>query len=221
MFGIFLTTVISYYAADIGSEYVKIAEPTIKGIPKMKFDPNGKNWRAAFAVKRPDLIVNQSITDDVEQFGIRFGTSAASILKHNPFKGFEYIFRALGRFSSSFNTLFDLSGAEAGAIWLQNLVNNYLNKEPLILGVPQYWTGPQRRALSSTMRNAEIPIDSIIEDTEAVSAHYAATKYSTFMDSEKNVLFVDIGATTVKSYGITFKYGEDQISAKQSSKVVS
>ena len=43
MFSVLFGVCVQYIGMDLGSEYIKTAESTIIGEPKMKFSPNGGN----------------------------------------------------------------------------------------------------------------------------------------------------------------------------------
>jgi hypothetical protein len=189
---------------DIGSEYIKTAESTILGEPKMRFSPNGGNFRAAGTVRKPKVVEEYNSSTNIEKAELRFGTAALKTLKHHPEFGFEYIPRAIGRTNTSFHTSTVFSAQEMMALYLQDYAKQFTTIPEIVMAVPAYWTTQMRYELSSICKSAEIPLVNIIDDKTAVASHYAAINYRKFQNQSRNVMFVDAGATSMKVYGFIF-----------------
>ena len=204
MFSLFIFLNIQYLGIDLGSEYIKTAESTISGEPKMKFSPSGQNYRAAAAAKKPQFITgyNSSISPQLAE--IRYGQSALSILKKHPENGFEFIPRIIGRSNTSFHTSQLFSSQEIMALYLQDFMKSYTLQPTVLAAVPAFWTHQMKTELSSIFRTAEIELNGVIEDKTAVAFHYGVSHHKKFANQSHNVLFVDVGATSVKVYGYIF-----------------
>lgn len=204
MFSVLFGICVQYIGMDLGSEYIKTAESTIMGEPKMKFSPNGGNFRAAAAVRKPKIVEEYNASTDIEKAELRFGTNALKTLKQHPEFGFEYLPRAVGRANTTFHTSTVFSAQEMMALYLQDYAQQFTTTPEIIMSVPAYWTSQMRSELSSICRSAEIPLVNIIDDKTAVASHYAAVNYRKFKDQSRNVIFVDAGATSMKVYGYIF-----------------
>lgn len=201
---IFFCLGIQYLGIDIGSEYIKAAESTVLGEPKMRFNPNGQNYRAAAAVRKQKFVEEYKTNEDLTAAELRFGNAALKTLKAHPESGFEYLSRAFGRVNTSFHTSTLFSTQEMMSLFLQDLGNTLTIDPDVIMAVPSYWTQSMRNELNFACENAGIKLVNIMDDKDAVAAHYAAINFNKYVNTSKNVLFVDIGSTSVKAYGYIF-----------------
>ena len=204
MFSLFLFLNVQYLGIDFGSEYIKTAESTISGEPKMRFSPSGQNYRAAAAARKPQFVTGYNSSISPEQAQMRYGQSALSILKKHPESGYEFLPRVIGRFNTSFHTSNIFSSQELMVLYLQNFMKSYTAIPTVIGAVPSYWTHQMKMELASIIRVADIPFNGLIEDKTAVANHYAVINHKKFVNQSRNVLFVDVGATSVKAYGYIF-----------------
>ena len=196
---------LNFYGVDLGSEYLKVAEPSLMGDPKMKLTPNGKNFRGAIAYRKPQFVEQFNSSASTSKAELRYGEQALKTLKSKPENGIAYLGRAIGRNESSeFQTSKLLSARELMSIYLQNFVNQLPSKIPIVYAVPGYWTRQMKYELNEMSRDAEIQVQDIFEDSVAVASHYESIFYKKLMNTSKSVLFVDVGATSVKAYGYYF-----------------
>jgi hypothetical protein len=70
--------------------------------------------------------------------------------------------------------------------------------------VPATFTVPQRRLIESAIQGCGFRFLATIDDIDAVANNYALSRTALFAKADRTVLFVDVGATTVKAYCIRF-----------------
>ena len=191
MFSFLFAITLNIYGIDLGSEYLKVAETTLVGEPKMKFTPDGKNFRGAVAYRKPQFIENFNSSVPISKAELRFGEQALKTLKNKPENGISYLSRAVVRNSSSpFQTSKLLSAKELMSIYLQNFMNSLPTKLPVVFAVPSYWTRAMKYEFNEICRSAEVEVRDIMEDSVAVASHYASINYKKINQS-RSVLFVD------------------------------
>lgn len=195
---------VQYLGIDLGSEYLKMAESTILGEPKMKFNPNGKNFRGAVAARKIKFVNEYNSTEYLSSAEVRFGNAALKTLKAHPEFGHEYLARAFGRSNSTFHSSSVFSPYESMKLLLQDVSNTFTYEPDVIFAVPFYWTSIMRQEIASAANNAGMKVLHIVDDKDAVASHYGAINYQKYNANPRNVLFVDIGSTSVKAYGYVF-----------------
>ena len=104
----------AYLGIDLGSQYIKVAESTISGVPRILKDSNNKvSIPSAAALKHPIDLLN--VPSNLSDFYIKFGAAALPVLKKNPELGHEFLPRVIGRNGSSFDTSKYLTATELEA----------------------------------------------------------------------------------------------------------
>jgi len=202
MFALF-SVCTAYLGIDLGSQYIKVAESTISGVPRILKDSNNKvSIPSAAALKHPIDLLN--VPSNLSDFYIKFGAAALPVLKKNPELGHEFLPRVIGRNGSSLDTSKYLTATELFSLYILDFLFKYKNEAKIAVAIPSYWTPNQKRALSDSFDIFRIPIIGIMEDSIAISSLYSATKTHRYTNKSRNVIFVDIGATSVKVSAQTF-----------------
>ena len=142
----------------------------------------------------------------LDDFPILFGADALRILKRKPQNGYEFLPKTIGRGNTSFHTSQNITTPEFFALMWMDYILDHGNTNGLTFAVPSYWTDIQKASLANSLKLYRMPLEAIVDDVEAVTAHYAATRYTRYQKKTRNVLFVDFGATSFKVYGITFQW---------------
>ena len=192
---------IQHIAIDLGSQYIKTAESTFSGIPQIKLDHTNN----VFIPSAATLKTEESLTKgNYSEFSGRFGQQALSILKRRPYLGIEFLPRTIGRSKTNFHSSRFFSPSELMTLYLNDFVTKFKGSPEFTFIVPFYWVKSQRKALTDICHKASISISNIIDDIVAVAAHYSSILYHRFDKKSRNVLFIDIGSTSIKTYGFTF-----------------
>ncbi|EAX93176.1 hypothetical protein TVAG_233410 [Trichomonas vaginalis G3] len=199
---------------DLSTQYIKIAESTFSGEPKVIKDGyNRVNIPAAAASKYP--IDMNNLPQKLVDFPIKFGAEALPILRRSPQNGYEFLPKTIGRSNTSFHTSANITTPEFVSLYFMNYILDHGNNNGLTFAVPSFWTGLQREALKNALKLYRMPLEAIIDDTEALAANYGATRYTRYQKATWNVLFVDFGATSFKVHGITFQWKGDHTLANE------
>lgn len=190
---------------DLGSQYIKMAESTISGDPRVIKDAsNSAAIPAAAATKKPIDLDN--LPEKLDDFPIFFGSKALKVLKRKPENGYEFLPMTIGRANTSFHTSKNISTPEFLSLYFMDHILNHGNTNGLTFALPSFWTPNQRESLLNAMKLYKMPVEAVIDDVEALTAHYAATRYTRYQKKSRNVLFVDMGSTSFKVYGVTFRW---------------
>ena len=205
MFLLFISNIFSaqYVAIDVGTEYIKFAESTFSGEPRMLKDgvyPEILPTAAAFRSKKP---LNYPLKEeDIRNSELRIGKSALSILKKNESLGLNYITYSLGRLNSKYspNTTLIAEKEELFGAYLYSRFQGYPITSGFVLVVPSYWTSQQRNSIARSLSLYNLPFLGSIDEDSAYAVLYADTRATRFAEEPRNVLFIDVGATSVKCY---------------------
>lgn len=199
---------------DLGTQYIKMAESTLSGEPRVIKDGyNRVNIPAAAASKFPIDVNN--LPEKLVDFPIKFGREALPILRRSPQNGYEFLPKTIGRSNTSFHTSQNITTPEFLALYFMNYILDNGNTHALTFVVPSFWTNLQREALTNALKLYRMPVEAVIDDTEALAANYGATRYTRYQKATRNVLFIDFGATSFKIHGITFQWKGDHTIANE------
>jgi len=208
----FFLICIHHITVDLGSQYIKSAESSVSGRPNIHLDPSNNVFvPSAAALRNEQIVLEYKKGNGFESFSPRFGSQAVAILKRKPHLGVEFLPRTIGRSNSSFDRSKVFSPSELLALYLQDYAKGFGVSPQFTFIVPFYWTRVQKKALSDICSQAGVGIENVIDDLTSMASHYSSTLYSRFVNKSRNVLFVDVGATSVKTYGFVFQNMDDSI----------
>lgn len=221
-FLILISSLFISIAIDVGTSYTKSALAQDAEIIGIGCDCQNKKITPTFIAFRTKPHFNSKgkgfIRPDETQYLIpEIGEKAINILKIRPNMGAGY-FPDLIELNDTYK---EERSKELGTRLNATRVNFHdltalfykmyidcISKEKkvndVILAVPSKFIFLQRYQLEIALRYAGYDQISIIDDSDAVSYLYANEKSSKFSRGPKNVLFIDFGATSVKSYVIKF-----------------
>jgi len=78
-----------------------------------------------------------------------------------------------------------------------------------VLGVPPYWTDPQRRALLDAAHIAGLNVLRLLNETTAIALNYGIMRDREFADQEvRNVVFIDFGSASYNTALVQFTRGK-------------
>ena len=211
MFLLFCSLIlIDILGIDMGSQYLKLAESTISGEPKaIRDSENLASFPSAVATKKN--IDTSALPEKLLDFPVLFGSRALKILKTRPQNGIEFLPRVIGRSKNNqFYTSKNLTSEQLLGLYMRDLVSKYGKTHVVFPAVPFYWTEYQKFSLGHLLNTMKIRSEIVLDDTEAIAAHYGSIRYTRYQKASRNVLFVDIGATSCEVYAITFQWDRKQ-----------
>ena len=128
------------------------------------------------------------------------------------------------RISQTFNindTIPQLSHTDTLSLFLSFHISSILNtpktkklsssteKKKISFVIPRSFTPQQEQILENALKQTKYTYYQAINDDDAAITYYVKEKREEIISSkQKNVLFVDIGATSIKAYAATFKMQE-------------
>ena len=208
-----LLACVRFVGLDLGSQFMKWAESLPDGQVVIRRDPISNSVTvpsaAALRFRAPhDLPLTEKKFEDIE---MRYGTQALTTLKGNSSVGFEFAPRVVARSRESpFYTCDVANITEVFALMLQHAIVQMMPFDAISISVPSYATRDQIIAVSEVCRVFQIPLVSVVDDCMAVCTLYATQRLGRFMAQPKHVLFVDVGATSVKAYAAAFLYAKEE-----------
>lgn len=204
---------LKFIGLDIGSQFYKIAESTSTNEVKIWTNPetNSVSNPTASALKFAVPHTAPYATSDYEDITFRMGRSALSTLKYNKTLGFEFTPRALGRAKeSTFYTSKVANSTEMFTLMLYNAIKKVVPFEAVAISVPSFWTRDQVAEVSEACRSFQMPLVAMIDDVTAVTTLYAALRLGRFTKKDRHVMFIDVGATSVKIYSAVFTHNNTE-----------
>lgn len=216
----------NYYAIDFGSYYCKIGNISSMGHPQIVTNRQTKRITPTFLAFRPNrkfdplskYPLNKSEVMSLEH---EIGNNAIEILQKRAWTGsgfFPAFIDATPSYAEQLSQkLFISNPYNYTRFGFFNLTSSFIhfyvenvyghipdNKWHLQVVIPSFYTVPQLQFISNACTTAGIKRVSLIRDTDAIAYYYAQMKSHMFQKEPKTYLFVDVGATSVKSYLINF-----------------
>ena len=231
-------TVLSYskYASiDLGSQYIRISVSSISTELTMALNNQHKILTpSAVAFKMQETPKKRHLTIE-EGFNstLKVGDEAIKYLKYHPDSGTDRVSYFLGRYMLTDNSKILNSSpppviantTEMLSLILTKLFmdHQYAGLEGISVALPRYYTLSQRESLTQSMYLARLPFFGIYDDDTAIIQLYYVKFSKKFLKLSKskkiNVLFVDIGASGIRSYRVEFYSYKSQPAANQTSYV--
>ena len=215
-----LCFLLSFFAIDLGTQYYKCSEDNFNAPKPYEFPNKKARFLTSIAFQTKKEISGPILSNDANNTNIKFGKSALSILKKNTNKGYHLLPMTFGRNIAEFSTTKLVNPISALALSLGHIFKfNY--KDGLLFVVPAFWTKQQRIFLESTCELFEIPYLGTITDVQALAQIYSNLKYQRYAKKNESdnhpykVMFIDIGSTSTKIYGLEFKWTGTKSDVKQ------
>jgi hypothetical protein len=190
---------------DLGTEFVKAARSTVSGYELLSLPGTGVFTPAAVALKSSRALTFPLQAADLESVQVRYGADALPVLKRNPDSGYVFLPRAIGRAhgSTEFNGAAVANASALFGLFIQNYIRA-IGADAFVLVVPSYWTPAQMSVCSRACRAFQLPLIALVDDMTALGLTYASQRSARLGRQPVHILFVDLGATTVKVFGIRF-----------------
>lgn len=201
-----ITLSVKIVGIDLGSQYIKAAENSLGSEPHLVQFGSSNQVPAAVAFSIPRDLVQPFKEEQFKDIRVLFGNKAIRQLRKNASSGVEFLPKIIGRSETEFLTTNITSQYEMSLLFFLNLVKKFDTNTRFAISVPNFWTHEQRRVLNTFIEFCRIPLISIVDDMSAVSVLYANTRTTRFTEKKMRILFIDVGGTSVKSYGTLFRW---------------
>lgn len=229
MFCLLIAHAFSFHLSiDFGSQFIKSSIVMPKQNPKIASDSKTitPSYIALHNLPNFDSNNTHSLTAiEIMNLNPVFGESALELISRKPWLGSSFLSSSIGYLENeSYRILEDLY---VNTTSMRLLSRNYLSSLLLRLYinsvshnkvvhsvsvvVPASFTIPQRKEVESFFDESGFYFKGCVDDTEAISSLYLSEKSDEFSEKPKTVLFIDIGATSIKSYCIKFENLKNKI----------
>ena len=210
-------------AVDLGSYFTKSSIFNNTNSPKIAENLESKRITPSFIAFRIKEGMNtkkktQLEPEEVEDAIPSIGNKALSLMERRPFMGAGYFTyncdledEKIQEFSKKMVTnssITRFSYEDTLALYMQMYANFVIpgqETKRVAVIVPATYTMSQRKIIENAVRNAKLQYGGIIDDNEAVFTYYAVERIRFFADKPQTVLFIDIGASSIKSYAARFE----------------
>lgn len=216
-----------HLAIDFGSQFLKstIAHPMKN--PEIAYNYDSKRLTPAYIAMRASPEFNISTTNHltVEEGSLltpAFGNNAIQIMELRPYLGTAFLSSYIGLNKNESSRIAKRLFVNASAARLTFLelttlfcklyidcISQSKSVDSVSVVVPSTYTIPQRREIETAIRGAGFKFSKTIDDSEAVSIAYSLEKVNKFAQEPRTILFIDIGATSVKAYSVYFEFKKD------------
>ncbi|OHT05286.1 hypothetical protein TRFO_26971 [Tritrichomonas foetus] len=205
---------------DCGSYFTKSATAQPFELPTVGLYHQSKRVTPSFLGFRAKPAFNFQLKssiagEETELLTPEFGERALTVMDVRPWMGSGYFSTFAGLNSKKIEEDLHIN-LTAARVKYNDLVALYLNYyiksitegqniEEVALVFPATFTLDQRMVFENGLKTIGYTNFSSIDDAEAISYAYSLEKIAKFTKSANKVLFVDIGATTVKAYIVKFE----------------
>jgi hypothetical protein len=172
------------------------------------------------AIKTQRRISFPPSVSDIQNIDLCFGKAALAVLKFKPDYGYAFLPRIFARNESA--SEFGNPGLVNASAFLSLLlehVGKQLQAKALGIVVPAFWTQRQIRIVTDACDAFDIPVRAVVDERTAIAALFSAERGSRLGRGGVHVLFVDVGATSVKAHSATFEYRDNMIVANNTAYV--
>jgi hypothetical protein len=168
---------------------------------------------SALAFKKTNPFKRPICADHLSRIEVKTGAQAVNLVRRNSSLGYAFLPRTVGRAAGSeFHTSSLANATECFGAMLKEYVGSATSLGATFV-IPQFWTNEQRSVIADVCRHADIQLLTIVDDFTALSLNYARTHRITAKG--RHVLFIDVGATSVKAYAGTFTARRERTDARQ------
>jgi molecular chaperone DnaK (HSP70) len=206
---------------DLGTHFVKASIVETTDHPQVALNVEGQRltphfiaFRASpeFNIASPDPLV----AEEADQLTPMIGRKALDVMTHRPWAGTGFLPLFLDQTPEGADllakTLFVNTSAarmpvtDLPTTFLTLFLDSVVNGKTITsitVALPATFTIPQRRLVEGAVRRSGVKYLTI-DDVDAVANNYAVRKSQKFSNESRTVLFVDVGAASVKAYAIRF-----------------
>lgn len=219
-----------YISMDIGSFNTKVFDVPLNKEASISLNLHGKRMTNTYIGFRADKSFNASSNERISEnegnlLTTVIGEKAVDYSETRPWltTGFLPLFiDATENRKKELAKRFDINYS-AARIDVSDLLPMYMQLisreyspleeiEGVLVAVPATFTIPQRKIIEDALQIAGLRCDGVIDDATAVAYNYAIDRTKKFLGQEKKILFVDVGATSIKAYVYNFKLSSESSS---------
>lgn len=224
MFLLFVTLSVSVHLGiDLGSYFTKSTLVTSSENPEIALNYQTKRITPTFVGFRakPSFrpFYDRPLTqEEIELLTAEFGEKAINLMELRPWMGSGYFPAFVGLSenvakSKADTLMLNLSAArlsynELFPMFMKAYIDCVTDHQPverIDIVVPADFSTFQRNIISQTLTKIGHTNSSIIDDVTAMTHTYSLEKTPKFTKKANSVLFVDVGATTIKAYVVKFE----------------
>ena len=185
-----------------------MAENTFNGEASILLNDQKKTLTpSAVAFKLPSNFTGPLNITTMRSASFRYGSNALRLVRKNPKVGFQYLPRAVGRKGTEFNTCEYANSTSMLSLLAEKLLK-YKASEGVILSYPFYYTSSQILTFTNALRLAGVNVITSVDDITSMAVLYGAYHSDEIKKKWKHVMFIDIGAASVKVYTELFMYDD-------------
>jgi hypothetical protein len=195
------------YGIDLGTQYLKTAQLGVSSIEMVIHPKTGVLFPTSVALKSTKPLNFPLQAEDFNYTRLAVGSNALTVLRRYPQHGYEFLPRAIARAraSSDFTTPEISNTTAVFALFLSQYFTHSLPEtDGFVVVVPAFWVAAQRSVVSRAIKAFRLPVIAVVDEVVAVSNLYTAEKGGQLLTRSVHILFVDIGATSIKAYGVRF-----------------
>lgn len=199
-----------YISVDIGSQYTKCAISSLDGNAEIMVNKENK-------VLTPSAIYIKNRGKKVDGCDIEYmiGDLALKKLKKERKNDELYLPKYIGR---SVNITDDLDVTELLSIFIYSILETKLNDiEGFSITLPDHFTLSQRISILKAASYLNLPLISIIDSSSSIIQLYSINCRKKIIYGVKNILFIDLGASGIRSFRVEFEMNNSIPIAHQTS----
>lgn len=214
-----IASIAFHLTIDAGSFYTKLAQFSVSEYPSILFNHHSKRLTPTFLNVRSPLNRTTPIKfNEAKRLKIDFGDDAYQELENHPNSSSGLFSRYSGYLpenvqelnegilipSASFRTTFRDSLSLFYFLFIDSISRQNIIKD-ITLVFPAHFTVNQREFTEHVLSANGYVVHPSIDDVDAIIHFYANERAPKTASKSHSVLFVDIGATSVKAYVVVFK----------------
>ncbi|OHT02013.1 hypothetical protein TRFO_30965 [Tritrichomonas foetus] len=210
-------------AIDFGSYFIKSSTTLISEAPTIALNQQKKRSTPSFLAFRAkpefDISLKKPLTEEETEYLIpEIGEKAQLILDSKPWMGSGFFTSLIGLSEEDSEEITQnlVVNTTAARLHINDLVPLFLkrylqdisNKKPIkhiTLVFPATYTQHQRQLFEMSLEMCNYKNFTTIDDVDAVIHTYALERSFKFSKKPKTVLFIDVGATSIKGYVVKFE----------------
>ncbi|EAX93479.1 dnaK protein [Trichomonas vaginalis G3] len=219
-----------FLSLDVGSAYTKGYVFEDSESPEISLNLLGRRLTPTYIGFRADKQFNLSGEIPISPKEGRLltaaiGDKAYQYLKHRPWMATGHLFNFIDMLPEKQEQIaarFHVN-TSAARLPIHNLISMYFqliarellpdqSVTGISVSVPTHFTVIQREIIRNSIKQAGIYCDVICDEATSVATTYTVSRTKSFYNNSKDVLFVDIGASSTKAYVYNFRMKSDAAS---------
>ena len=224
MFSFFLSLSFSkFIAVDFGGFQTKVYNVEPGKTSEISLNLHGKRLTNTFIGFRPSQAFKpkkgkESTVKEENLLNAVIGEKAIQYSQNKPWYTIGYLplfvdateerKKEIGKRFKINTTIGNITTEDLLPMYFQLLAREYAPLEEIegvTIAVPASFTVPQRVIITDSLEIAGLKCDAVIDDATAIAYNYAIDRTKRFLGRPKNILFVDVGGTSIKAFIYNFE----------------